>query len=147
MIVQDGQRGSAMVLAIGVLAVIAVMAIVIVAIVISEKRTSASAYTQDRAFYSADAATEAGSNWLLNQLSPAATVDSVNTVLPSQTGIVLGTDRSFTYGISYVSRRFRPGWSAEYKDYVYNVQGTGTSVQQSQAKLQVNASRLYREGY
>lgn len=140
------ERGSAMVLAIGVLAVLAVLAIVIIAVVVSEKRISVSAYSQDRAFYSADAATEAGANWLLNQRSPAATLDTANTVLPPAT-VALSGDRSYSFDVKYVSRQYRPGWSVEYKDYTYVVEASGTSAQQSQAALKVNASRLYREGY
>jgi Tfp pilus assembly protein PilX len=144
---RNDERGSAMVLAIGVLAVVAIMAIIIVAVVVSEKRTSASAYSQDRAFYSADAATEAGVNWIRNQRSPAATVDSINTVGTSAGTVALATDHSYTFNVRYVRRQYRPGWSAEYKDYVYSIEAQGTSAQQSQAALEVNATRLYREGY
>ncbi len=144
---QRDERGSAMVLALGVLTVVAILAIIIIAVVVSEKRTSASAYAQDRAFYSADAATEAAVNWIRNQRSPAAIVDSVNTVGTSAGTVALATDHSYTFDVTYVRRQFRPGWSAEYKDYVYRIETEGTSAQQSQAALEVNATRLYREGY
>jgi Tfp pilus assembly protein PilX len=140
------ERGAAMVLALGVLAVLAILAIVIVTVVVSEKRTASSAYALDRAFYSADAATEAGVNWLHGQLSPPATVDTANTVR-AQGSVVLTADHSYQFGVKYVTMQYRPGWSVEYKDYIYRVEASGTSVQQSQAALQVNAMRLYREGY
>lgn len=141
------ERGSAMVLAIGVLAVIAVMAVVIISVVVSEKRTSSSAYAFDRAFYSADAASEAGVNWIRGQLSPAATVDTLNHVRLSTGVIDLSTDHHYEFEVEYVGKQHRPGWSVEYKDYMYRVEADGTSAQQSQAALQVNATRLYREGY
>lgn len=141
------ERGSAMVLAIGVLAVVAVMAVVIMAVVISEKRTSSSAYAHDRAFYSADAATEAGVNWIRGQLSPAATVDTLNHVRLTTGVIALSADHRYEFEVEYLGKQHRPGWSVEYKDYIYRVEASGTSAQQSQAALQVNATRLYREGY
>jgi Tfp pilus assembly protein PilX len=144
---QRHERGSAMVLAIGVLAVVAILAIVIIAVVVSEKRTSSSAYAQDRAFYSADAATEAGVNWIRNQRSPGAIMDSLNTVGTSAGTVALSTDHRYTFDVRYVRRQYRPGWSVEYKDYVYRVEAQGTSAQQSQAALEANATRLYREGY
>lgn len=141
------QRGSAMVLAIGVLAVLGVLAIVILAVVIGEKRTESSEYAHDRAFHSADAAGEAGVNWIRGQLSPAALVDTLSNVRLS-TGVEnIATDHRYEYNVRYVTKQFRPGWSVEYKDYTYTVSTTGTSAQQSQAALDVNATRLYREGY
>jgi Tfp pilus assembly protein PilX len=141
------ERGSAMVLAIGVLAVVAVMAVVIIAVVVSEKRTSSSAYALDRAFYSADAATEAGVNWIRGQLSPAAMVDTLSHVRLSQGVTNLSADHRYEFDVEYLGKQHRPGWSVEYKDYMYRVEATGTSAQQSQAALEVNATRLYREGY
>jgi Tfp pilus assembly protein PilX len=143
----DSQRGSAMVLAIGVLALIATLAIVVLAVVVTEKRTSSSTYAHDRAFYSADAATEAGVHWIRSQRSPAAAVDSLNHVRLSDSTITLSPDHRYEYEVQYIGKRHRPGWSIEYKDYIYRVEAVGTSAQQSQAALEVNATRLYREGY
>lgn len=136
-----------MVLALGVLAVVAILAVVVLTIVISEKRTSSAQYANDRAFYSADAATEAGVNWVRGQLSPAATVDTLNHVRLPAGMVNLSTDHHYDFEVEYLGKQHRPGWSAEYKDYMYRVEASGTSAQQSQAALDVNATRLYREGY
>ena len=64
------ERGSAMVMALGTMMILAVVALSIVAIVTAEKRTGFSAYAGARSFYSADAATEAGVNWMRHQYSP-----------------------------------------------------------------------------
>lgn len=141
------ERGAAMVFALGVLAVLAVLALVIVAIVISEKRTSAADYAYNRAFYSADAASEAGVHWIRGQLSPPPLVDTLSHVRVSDSTVVLSNDHLYEFDVAYVGKQFRPGWSVEYKDYIYRVQATGASSQQSQAALEVNATRLYREGY
>ena len=140
------ERGFAMVFAIGALLVLAVLALAIVAIVVTEKRNESAEYAHDRAFYSADAAGEAGVNWLRSQKSPAATVDSLSNVRVAQPD-TLTKDHLYQYSVRYVTRRFRPGFSVEYKDYVYVVAASGTSAQQSQAALEVNATRLYKEGY
>ena len=141
------ERGSAMVLAIGVLAVLAVLAMVIVAVVISEKRTALADFSGTRSFYSADAASEAGINWLRNQPIPPQVIDVSNNVFLSAGFTALNTTNSYQYDIQYVSKRIRPGWSVEYKDYTYNVTATGASVQSSQSAISLGVSRLYREGY
>lgn len=141
------ERGSAMVLAIGVLAVLAVLAIVVLTVVIGEKKTSSSEYAYNRAFYSADAASEAGVHWLRRQPSPPALVDTLNHVFTQSTFTNVSDDQQYLVNVQYVSKRFRPGWSTEYKDYVFLVQASGASAQQSAAAVEVGATRLYREGY
>ncbi len=77
------ERGAAMVLVLGVLAVLTVLAMVVIAIVASEKRTALSEYSNTRSFYSADAASEAGVNWLQREYSPPPLVDSLSHVYVS----------------------------------------------------------------
>lgn len=144
---QDNERGSALVLVIGVLAVLAVLAAIAVTIVTSEKRTAASEYSNSRSFYSADAASEAGVNWIHRQASPAMLVDTLNHVTTSTTYTALTNDHRYRYDVTYIRKRFRPGWSVDYKDYEYTVDARGTSAQQSEAAVQVTATRLYHEGY
>jgi hypothetical protein len=43
--------------------------------------------------------------------------------------------------------RFRPGWSREYLDFDYTIDSDGASTQQSETVIQVQASRLFRQGY
>ena len=136
-----------MVLAIGVLAVLAVLAAVIMTIVVAEKRTAFSEYANSRAFYSADAASEAGVNWIQHQASPPPLVDSLSRVSVAPGFTSLSSDHRYKYDVQFVRRRFRPGWSVEYKDFEYRVDATGASAQQSEAAIQVTATRLYREGY
>ena len=61
--------------------------------------------------------------------------------------MALGDDHLYDFGVDYVGKQFRPGWSVEYKDYIYRVEATGMSAQQSNAAVDFNATRLYREGY
>jgi Tfp pilus assembly protein PilX len=143
----DNERGAAMVLAIGALAVLAVLALVVVAIVISEKQTALADYTGSRSFYSADAASEAGVNWIKKQTIPPPIVDASSNVLVSTAFTTLSTDHSYKFDVQFVRKRVRPGWSVEYKDYEYRVTATGASVQGSQSAVDVGVTRLYREGY
>jgi len=143
----SNERGSAMVLAIGVLAVLAVLAMVIVAVVVSEKRTNMADYSGTRSFYSADAATEAGINWILNQVTPPPTLDAANNVFVPGAFTNLGTNGKYEYNIQFIQKQIRPGWSVEYKDYTYVITATGASTQNSQSQMLVGATRLYREGY
>jgi Tfp pilus assembly protein PilX len=136
-----------MVMAIGALAVLAVLALVVVAIVVSEKKTALADYSGSRSFYSADAATEAGVNWIRNQTTPAPLVDAFSNVFVATGFTALSTDHSYKYDIQFVRKRVRAGWSVEYKDYEYNVTATGASSQGTQSSIVVGATRLYREGY
>ena len=143
----SGERGSAMVMALGVLTVLALLAVIVLTIVSANKRTESSDYANNRSFYSADAATEAGVHWLHTQGSPPALVDTLNHVSVTTAYTTLASDHQYRFNVRYVTKKFRPGWSVEYKDYQYVVEATGASAQQSQAAVNVNAARLFREGY
>ena len=141
------ERGAAMVLAMGVLAVLAVLALVVVAIVMGEKRTALSDYSTSRSFYSADAATEAGVNWIKQRKVPAAIVDTSSNVFVANAYTSLSNDHRYKFNVQYTGKRTRTGWSIEYKDYAYSISAVGASAQASQSAIQVDATRLYREGY
>jgi Tfp pilus assembly protein PilX len=141
------ERGSAMVMALGALAILALIAIVAIAIVVSEKKTSFSEYTGARSFYSADAASESGVNWLRHEYSPAALVDTSSHVYVSGSYTTIDTQSGYKFDVTYIRKRYRPGWSVEYKDYEYRVDASGQSAQQAAAGIEVRATRLYREGY
>ena len=136
-----------MVLVLGVLAALAVLAMVVMTIVTSEKRTQFTEYSNNRAFYSADAAGEAGVAWIRRQGSPPALVDSLSHVSVAGAYTALSNDHMFQYDVRYVRKRFRPGWSVEYKDYEYMVEARGASAQQTESAIELGAARLYREGY
>lgn len=143
----SNERGSALVMALGALTVLALIAIVIVTIVISEKRTSTSDYAGSRSFYSADAASEAGVNWLEHQYTPAPVVDTLSHVFRADTFTTIGENNGYQFNVQYVRKRYRAGWSTEYKDYEYRVDAVGQSAQDASANVRVGATRLYREGY
>jgi Tfp pilus assembly protein PilX len=141
------ERGSAMMMALGALTVLAVIAMVVLAIVVSEKRTAGSDYSGTRSFYSADAASEAGVHWIRHQFTPPAVVDTVNHVRVTNAYTALSPGNGYRFDVTYVRKRYRAGWSTEYKDYEYTVDGVGASAQQSESDIEVKATRLYREGY
>jgi Tfp pilus assembly protein PilX len=145
--IHSNERGNALIMALGALTILAVIAIVIVAVVVSEKRTAFSEYSGSRSFYSADAASEAGVNWLEHQYTPAAVVDTSSHVFVADTFTTIGQQNGYRFNVQYMARRYRPGWSTEYKDYEYRVDATGQSAQQAAASIRVGATRLYREGY
>ena len=143
----NNERGAAMVLVLGVLATLAVLALVVMGVTVSEKRTQFTEYANNRSFYSADAAGEAGVAWIRVQPSPPSIVDAQNHVSVSAAYTNLSPDHRYKYDVKFVRKRFRPGWSTEYKDYEYVVEANGASVQQAQAAVELGASRLFREGY
>lgn len=143
----SNERGAAMVLVLGVLAALAVLAMVVMAVVVTEKRTQFNEYSNNRSFYSADAAGEAGVAWIRRQPDPPAVVDSLNHVSVSNAYTNLGADNRYRYDVKFVRARFRPGWSVEYRDYEYLVEASGASVQQAESAVELGAARLFREGY
>lgn len=141
------ERGAAMVLVLGVLAALAVLALVVMAAVVTEKRTHFTEYTNNRSFYSADAAGEAGLSWIRRQASPPSLVDTLSHVSVSTAYTNLGDDHRYKYDVKYVRTKFRPGWSVEFKDFEYLVEANGTSVQQAESAVELGATRLFKEGY
>lgn len=142
-----GERGSAMVLTLGVLTVLALLAVILMSRAVTEKRTTFAEYTNSRSFYSADAAGEAGVNWLRRQYSPPEWVDTLKNVSVSNTFITLEGANRYKYNVQFQQKYHRPGWSIEYKDYEYNVDASGASANQSSTELAITVMRLYREGY
>jgi Tfp pilus assembly protein PilX len=143
----SNERGAAMVLVLGVLAALAVLALVVLRIVTSEKRTQFTDYANNRSFYSADAAGEAGVAWIRQQPSPPSLVDSLNHVSVSTAYTTLTTDHLYKYDVQFVRKKFRPGWSIEFKDYEYLVEASGASAQQAESAVELGATKMYKEGY
>ena len=142
----SSERGSAMVFALGVLTVLALLALIILSVVAANKRTESADYANNRSFYSADAASEAGVQWIHYQNSPPPLVDTAY-VSVSTAYTQLAGDHQYKYNVRYVSKSFRPGWPPEFKDYRYVVEATGASTQQTKSGVEVMAARLFREGY
>ena len=141
------ERGFAMVMALGTLMILAIIALAMVAIVVAEMRTGSSEYAGARSFYSADAATEAGVNWIRHQYAPPAVVDTSSNVRVADTYTTLANNNRYKFDVRYVRRRYRPGFSVEYKDYEYRVDAVGASAQQSLSNVELQATHLYKEGY
>jgi hypothetical protein len=141
------ERGSALVLILGSLLVFSALAIIAVSIVTSDKRSAATEYTHNKAFYSADAATEAGLNWLLMQPTPPPLLDADSNVRLAGAPTGLGAGHEYSFGVQYVTKRFRAGWTLDYRDYEFNVEADGASARQAAASVDLVATRLYREGY
>jgi hypothetical protein len=136
-----------MVLVLGVLVLLAALAVIVVSIVSSDKWSASSEYTNTRAFYSADAAGEAGLNWIRARTSPPPILDADQNVFVAGSFTPLSGDHRYRANVQFVRKRFRPGWSLEYKDYEYVIQADGASARQSEAAIDVQATRLFREGY
>jgi Tfp pilus assembly protein PilX len=136
-----------MVLVLGVLATLAVLAMVVMSIVVTEKRTQFTEYSNDRSFYSADAAGEAGVAWIRRQASPPPLVDTLSHVSVSNAYTALSSDHQYKYDVKFMRKKFRPGWSVEYKDYEFLVEAKGASAQQAESAVELGAARLFREGY
>lgn len=143
----QNEKGSVMVLVLGIIAALTGMALIVVAVASSDKWTSFFEYTNTRAFYSADAASEASINWLRTQASPPPILDANRRVNVGAGFIALGADHGYKSDVKFVRKRFRPGWSLEYKDYEYDIEADGASVREAEAAVDVRAMRLFKEGY
>jgi hypothetical protein len=146
---QLNERGSVMVLVLGIVAALTGLALIIVAIASSDKWTSFFEYTNSRAFYSADAASEAGINWIRMQpvSSPPPVLDGTGRVRVAGGFTPLSGDHNYKSDIKFVGKRFRPGWPPEYKDYEYDIEAAGASAKESEAAVDVRARCLFKEGY
>lgn len=141
------ERGSAMILVLGAVVVLTALAMIVVSVTSSDKWASFAEHTHSRAFYSADAASEGGMNWLRNRPNPPPIIGASNSVRNAGAYVNMGDGHSYRYGIKYVTKQFRPGWPVEYKDYVFTVEADGTSSKGAEAAVDLAATRLYREGY
>lgn len=140
-------EGYAMVVALSFITGLALLATIIVAVATSEKKTSFNDFTYSRSFYSADAGGEAAINWLRLQTSPPIK-DNVNNVFVPTGFDTLTADHKYKHNVAYTRKRPRAGWDfKQYKDFEYKVEADGSSVQQSEAEVELQVLRLFREGY
>lgn len=144
-------RGSALVTALFFITGLTVAAAVIAMVATSEKRIAQNEYTHTRSFNSSDAGSEEAINWIRLRTSPPGIIngkkvrDLVDYTTMDSNGIT--EENKYKYGIDFDRVRFRPGWSREYRDFDYTIDAEGASAQESSAMLEVQASRLFRQGY
>ena len=148
MIIQrQGEKGFAMVSALAFIAILAVIATVSIWIAGSEKKVSFSGETQQSSFYAADAGGEASINWIRTRSNPPGFIGTTMDVYQQTTYSDLDDNQQYRFEMTYVRKRPRPGWSIEYKDFDYQVHSDGSSVNNSQSEVELNLSRLFKEGY
>jgi len=145
--VLGNENGYTMVLALSFITALALLAAIIVGVATTEKQTTANETTHARAFYSADAGGEHAVNWLRLQQSPPAEVDGAGHVFVPTGYTSLYGSNNYRYDITYRGKQWRPGWGIEYKDFQYEIEADGESASNSEAAVELNALRLYREGY
>jgi Tfp pilus assembly protein PilX len=144
------EKGSALVTTLFFLLGLAVTGAIIAGIASSERRVTNNEYTHTRSFNASDAGGEVGINWIrtLNgpQLVPYNTVvQRLNSFDDLTTTYTDTENNAFRYDVTFDRRRFRPGWSREYKDYDFTIDSEGESSQESATVIQVQASRLFRD--
>ena len=143
----QGQKGFAMVSALAFIAILAVIATISIWVAGSEKKVSFSGETHQGSFYAADAGGEAGINWIRTRSTPPNFIGTTKDVFNGSSYEALDDDQQYRFDMTYVQKRPRPGWSLEYKDFDYRVLSDGSSVNNSQSQLELNLSRLFKEGY
>jgi Tfp pilus assembly protein PilX len=143
----SNDKGYAMVIALSFITVLALLAVIIVSVATSEKRTAFNEGTTARAFYSADAGGEASINWLRIQNSPPGLLDGAKHVYVAGGYQTLTSYDRYNNDVTYIRKRMRPGWDITFKDFEYTIDSNGSSVAQSQAEVEVQALRLFKEGY
>ena len=136
-----------MVSAIAFIAILAVIATASIWIAGSEKKVSFSGETHQNSFYAADAGGEAGINWIRTQANPPGFIGTTKDVYNQASYTSLDNDQEYRFDMTYVRKRPRPGWSTEYKDFDYRLLSDGSSVNNNQSQLELNLSRLFKEGY
>jgi len=146
----SNESGFAMIIAMAFVLGLALLAAIIMAVSSTEKNTSFNEYSYTRSFYAADAGGEAAINWLRIQGSPPGFLDSDQHVYVPTGYDDLDTynqDHKYKYELTYLRKRPRAGWSTEYKDFEYEIESDGSSVSDAQTEVEVNALRLFKEGY
>lgn len=139
--------GYAMVITLAFITALGLLAAIIISVATTEKQTTFNETTHAQAFYSADAGGEAAINWLRFQNTPPPEVDNAAHVYVPTGYTALTSNNDYRYDIAYQGKQYRPGWSHHYKDFRYQIESDGASTQNSEAAVEVQALRLYREGY
>jgi Tfp pilus assembly protein PilX len=144
------ERGSALVTTLFFLLGLAVTGAIIAGIASSEKRVTYNEYAHTRSFHASDAGGEEALNWIRSLPAPTRVpndtkVHELTTYSTLTSSYSTGENNRYKYDITFDRRRFRPGWTIEYKDYDFTVDTQGASAQESETDIEVQASRLFRD--
>jgi Tfp pilus assembly protein PilX len=141
-------KGTALVATLFFITALAITATIIVWVTGSERRVSHNEYTHTRSFYASDAGSETAINWIRTRQMPPAIIDSQERFVTNQDEYTyINSDHKYQFDVRFDRVRFRPGWSREYLDFDYTIDSRGASVQESSTRIEVRASRLFRQGY
>ncbi len=152
------ERGTAMVAALFFITALSLTATVIVWVTSSERRSSHNEYSHVRSFYASDAGSEFAINWIRMRMTPPpiTSVDPVTLdqyVKSDSTYTYVASDESYRVDIKHrlnggvIVMRHRPGWDASWRDFEYIIDSYGSSVTNANARIEVQAARLYRISY
>ena len=96
---------------------------------------------------SADAGSEAGINFLRMSDSPPHITDYADNAVLNVSETEVLDSQTFEFDCFYTGKSPRPGWGFEFMDYDYLVDSTGRASITGESKVQMVASRLFKEGY
>lgn len=141
------REGFAMVTALLVVLVLSVLAVGAVWLATSEKKTTMAEATHVRSVFSADAGGEAAINFIRVSDAPPQILDFATNAVRTQPATALEGTQQYNYDVNLLGRSTKPGWTADYLDFDYNVAALGTAGTHGNSGVDVVVSRLYKIGY
>ena len=139
--------GFAMVTTVLVVLVLSVLALGVAWIASSEKKTTFAEGVHIRSVLAADAGGEAAINFIRVSDSPPRISDFATMMVRTQGDTGLEGSQTYAYDARFLTKRLKPGWGMEYKDYDYRIGSEGKASASGKTDVSVLASRLFKEGY
>jgi len=139
--IQENEDGSA-------LAIALIMMVLLTLIGVSASRTSeielkisGNDKVHKMAFYASESGWQVGANWLDSRYPPITTSSSAGpTAMPSNTTL------TYSYSSTFDGAVFAPGYSTEFRRFMYTINATGNAPGDAQSSITVTAGKIVDVG-
>ena len=139
--IQENEDGSA-------LAIALMMVVLLTLIGVSASRTSeielkisGNDKVHKMAFYASESGWQVGGNWLDSRYPPITTSSSAGpTAMPGNTTL------TYSYSTTFDGTVFAPGYSTEFRRFMYTINATGEAPRDAQSSITVTAGKIVDVG-
>ncbi len=141
--IQENEDGSALVISLIMLVLLTLIGISASTTSEIELKISGNDKLHKMAFYTAESGWQMGANYLDSQYPPITSSSSVTDIwMPSNPTL------KYSYSTTFDGAVFAPGYSTEFRRFMYTINSTGNAPGSAQSQIRVTAGKIaYVGGY
>lgn len=139
--IQENEDGSALVIALVMLVLLTLIGISASTTSEIELKISGNDKLHKMAFYTAESGWQVGANWLDSNYPPVVSSTSV-----APTGMPSNNTLTYSYSTTFDGAVFAPGYSTEFRRFMYTINSTGNAPGGALSNISVTAGKIVHVG-